>query len=122
VKLKATILTVATISTLLQADSYIDFDKVSKYVSVSAVSSYERIHINNIEGAEVESDPVLSFGANVLLFPDKRDKKWYSNISFGYTKSFKSKRTEMGRDYDKIEQINVEIPLSNWSYLYIAKK
>ena len=82
----------------------------SNYISVTAISSYDQLSVDDIEGAKLTFDPVISAGVKVILFPDKTDSRWFSNLTIGYGKSF-SKNAVSNEGYQESEQLNLEIPV-----------
>ena len=92
---------------------------LSEYVSITGVSSYDQISTDEIDGVNMQFDPVISAGIKIILFPDQSDSKWFNNITLGYQKSF-SKNAIEGEGYQESEQMNIElpIPMTNFTLRY----
>jgi len=89
---------------------------LSDYVSVTAISSYDQISVDDIEGTKLTFDPVLSAGLKIILFPDKKvDGAWFNNITLGYGKSF-SKNAVSNEGYQESEQLNFELPVPKTNF------
>jgi len=91
------------------------YKRVPEFISITGVSSYDQISVDDIEGAKLTFDPVLSAGVKLIFFPDKDDKHWYSNITAGYSKSF-SKNSVKSEGYQESEQINLEVPIPKTNF------
>jgi len=119
--------TIATAENLQNKSSKIENKEVNKsipatshsgfddYISITGVSSYDQISVDDIEGVKLTFDPVISAGIKVILFPDKTDKNWFSNITLGYQKSF-SKNEIANEGYQESEQMNLEVPIPKTSF------
>lgn len=92
---------------------------MSDYISVTLMSGFDQISVNKVEGTTIKFDPVLNAGIKVILFPDKKDEHWFSNITLGYAKSY-SQNQITNEGYQESEQINLEvpIPMTNFTIRY----
>ena len=116
------ILSIGLIQNFAQAEEIkknIEQKGVSDYISVTLISSFDQMSVNEVEGTTIKFDPVLSAGIKVILFPDKKDEHWFSNITLGYAKSY-SQNQITNEGYQESEQINLEvpIPMTNFTLRY----
>jgi len=89
--------------------------RLSDYISITGISSYDQMSVDKIEGADIIFDPVISAGIKIIFFPDLTDSRWFSNITLGYQKSF-SKNEIAKEGFQESEQINLEVPIPKTNF------
>ena len=92
-----------------------DSFSMSDYISITGISSYDQMSVDEIEGADIIFDPVISAGIKIILFPDLKDTHWFNNITLGYQKSFS--RNEISKEgFQESEQMNLELPIPKTNF------